>query len=379
MGLVCFKEGPQTVISADPTDQKDLVEDNEEVISQFPQQDEDGEKISLSHFIMLRNLGKGSYGKVMLVQHTVSLKLYAMKVLIKKSVKTLTQKKHVQTERKVLEITNHNFITKLHYAFQSQTKLYLIMEFVPGGELFYHLKLQGRMTEKKTKFYAAEILIGLDYLHKQNIIYRDLKPENILLDSEGHIKLCDFGLSKICYGNDMSAKTVCGTIEYIAPEVIIGQVYSKCCDWWTYGALLYDLLTGKPPFYRLSRKQIIEYATEKDIEIPQYLSEEATDLLKKLLKRNPRERLGLKRDAQEIYEHPFFKDVDFKKIGRKEIAPPVEMQNERPFKFFDQNLIRKCSVKDTPVNDFGKFQNYSNFTYDCDKLASEYNQLLITH
>ncbi|CAD8136863.1 unnamed protein product [Paramecium octaurelia] len=379
MGLVCFKEGPQAEISVDPTEKIDQVEDNEEVISQLPSKNEEGEKISLSHFIMLRNLGKGTYGKVKLVQHTVTQKLYAMKVLIKKSVRTLKQKRHVQTERNVLEMTNHNFITKLHYAFQTQTKLYLIMDFVPGGELFYHLKLQGRMNEKKTKFYAAEILIGLDYLHKQNIIYRDLKPENILLDSEGHIKLCDFGLSKICSGSDMFARTCCGTIEYIAPEIVIGQVYSKSCDWWTYGALLYDMLTGKPPFYKLTKKQIFEYATQKDIEIPEYLSEEAKDLLKKLLNKTPHERLGGQRDAQEIYEHPFFKDVDFQKIERKEIAPPVEMQNERPFKFFDQNLIRKCSVNDTPVNDFGKFQDYSNFTYNGDKLSSEYGQLLISH
>ncbi|CAD8047722.1 unnamed protein product [Paramecium primaurelia] len=378
MGLVCFKEGPQVVLGADPIEQRDEEEENEEVISEYPSQDENGKKISLNQFIMLRNLGKGSYGKVMLVQHTVSLKLYAMKVLIKKAVKTQTQKKHVQTERKVLEITNHTFITKLYYAFQTQTKLYLIMEFVSGGELFYHLKLKGRMTEKKMKFYAAEILIGLDYLHKQNIIYRDLKPENILLDSEGHIKLCDFGLSKICSWGDMYAKSICGTFEYIAPEIILEEIYTKSCDWWTYGALLYDMLTGKPPFYQLTKNQIKEYAIGKDIEIPNYLSEEAIDLLKKLLNRNPDKRLGGQRGAQEIYEHPFFKDVDFQKIERKEIEPPFEMQNERPFKFFDQNLIRKSSVNDTPVNELGRFQEFSNFTYNGDQLSSEYNQLLIT-
>ncbi|CAD8056077.1 unnamed protein product [Paramecium sonneborni] len=377
MGTVCLKERLQ--VEPNSIQKVDEKEEDEEVISEFPQEDEEGQEIQLSHFIMLRNLGKGSYGKVMLVQHRVSQKLYAMKVLIKSAVKTSSQKKHIQTERKVLEITNHNFITKLHYAFQSKTKLYLIMEFVSGGELFYHLKLKGRMTEKKMKFYAAEILVGLDYLHKENIIYRDLKPENILLDSDGHIKLCDFGLSKICSMGDMYAKSICGTFEYIAPEIILGEMYTKCCDWWTYGALLFDMLTGRPPFYQLSRKQIMEFATVKDIEIPSYLSEEAIDLLKNLLKRNPEERLGGQRDAQEIYEHPFFKDIDFQKIERKEIDPPYDLGNERPFKFFDQNLIRKSSVHDTPVTELGRFQDFSNFTYNGDKLSNECNKLLIIH
>ncbi|CAD8181455.1 unnamed protein product [Paramecium octaurelia] len=374
MGQVCIKEAKQQSEEAGEAMEKNEIKDSQQL---FPEEDNDKGRQQLNEFTILRHLGRGTNGKVMLVQHKPTQKQYAMKVVCKNKVQSLTQKKYIKTERKILEISDCSFITKLHYAFQTQTKLYFIIDYVSGGELFYHLKMNGKMSEKKVRFYAAEILLGLDYLHKENIIYRDLKPENILLDNEGHIKICDFGLCKLCTQGDNYAKSFCGTLEYLAPEVISGDMYSKVCDWWTYGVLLYVMLTGRLPFQNDSKKEMMKSILMEQFEIPNDLSEEAHDLLQKLLKKNPKERLGAIRDATEIQEHEFFKDIDFVKLERREIKPPF--YNDKPFQFFDQNLVRKSTIQDTPVNEFGKYQNFSNFTYKEDKMINEYNKLLIIH
>ncbi|CAD8094161.1 unnamed protein product [Paramecium sonneborni] len=371
MGSVCIKETEQ---QSGEAMEKNLIKDSQQL---FCRDDEDKGKQQLEEFSILRHLGRGTNGKVMLVQHKSTQQQYAMKVVCKNKIQTLNQKKYIKTERKILEISDCCFITKLHYAFQTQTKLYFIIEFVPGGELFYHLKKNGRMSEKKVKFYAAEILLGLDYLHKQNIIYRDLKPENILLDNEGHIKICDFGLCKLCTYGDNYAKSFCGTLEYLSPEIISGDMYSKVCDWWTYGVLLYVMLIGRLPFQNDNQKEIMKSILIEEFEIPDDISEEAQDLLKQLLKKNPQQRLGSVGDGKEIQKHDFFKDIDFVKLERREIKAPL--YNDKPFQFFDQNLVRKSTIQDTPVNEIGKYQNFSNFTYKEEKMMNEYNKLLIIH
>ena len=184
----------------------------------------------LDDFVQLKVIGKGSYGKVMLVRHEKSQAIYAMKMLRKENVVKRNQVQHTKTERNVLEAVSHPFIVGLHYAFQTPKKLYFVLEFCPGGELFYHLSRAGRFSEHRCRFYASEILEAIEYLHSLNIIYRDLKPENILLDGGGHVKITDFGLSKEGIDDNYSAKSMCGTPEYLAPEILDKRGHGKAAN-----------------------------------------------------------------------------------------------------------------------------------------------------
>lgn len=178
---------------------------------------------------------------------------------------------------------------KLHYAFQTPDKLYFIVDFLNGGELFTHLKKSKKFTEERTKFYAAQIVLALECLHNNNIIYRDLKPENILLDDMGYLKITDFGLSK---KGSKQTYTFCGTPEYLAPEIINGTGHDKPVDWWSLGGLLYEMLAGRPPFYSKNRREMFAMITDKPLVMRKEFSPEAKDLIEKLLERNIKRRLG---------------------------------------------------------------------------------------
>jgi serine/threonine protein kinase len=237
------------------------------------------------YFNFLNLLGQGNFGKVYLVEKKKTKELFAMKILNKKLIEQKKQKIHTMTERKVLEKSNSPFIAKLYYAFQTPKKLYMIMEYLSGGELFFHLSQQGVFSENRSRFYIAEIFLGLDYLHSRGIIYRDLKPENVLLDDEGHIKLTDFGLSKDGQ-EDPNSKTFtfCGTPEYLAPEIIKNQGYNKKVDYWSLGAVLYYMLSGAPPFYSRNKNEIFRKVLTRDIEPLYFLSRDGNELLLSLLK-----------------------------------------------------------------------------------------------
>eukprot|EP00744_Colponema_vietnamica_P007642 GILI01010975.1.p1 GENE.GILI01010975.1~~GILI01010975.1.p1 ORF type:complete len:345 (+),score=81.06 GILI01010975.1:98-1036(+) len=248
-----------------------------------------------------------------------------MKILKKEAIIARNQVAHTKTERNILQTIDHPFIVQLCFAFQTADKLYLVMDFLNGGELFYHLKKAGRFSEERAKFYAAEIVLALEYLHNLGIIYRDLKPENILLDSTGHIKLTDFGLSKNGIAGDMKTGTFCGTPEYLAPEILRGVGHNKAVDWWSLGALLYEMLTGVPPFYSRNRKQMFDNILRGTLMLKPYHSTEARSLLQGLLNRNASKRLGSgNEDAEEIKRHPFFRGVDFEKMQRREIPAPFK-------------------------------------------------------
>jgi len=209
----------------------------------------------------------------------------------------------------------------MHYAFQTETKLYFIIDFMNGGELFTYLKREKRFEEKRVKIYAAELVEAISYLHSQGIVYRDLKPENILLDSLGHLKMTDFGLSKIIDRNT-TTESFCGTPEYIAPEIIMQQGHDFRADWYSLGALMYEMLTGKPPHYNKNKTKLMTDATETDAEMKPYFSEDVNDLLSKLLARDPKQRLGTfvegaYDDAEEIRSHPFFFDIDWELVKHK--------------------------------------------------------------
>merc|ERR1719487_2669676 len=234
----------------------------------------------LDDFILMKVVGKGSYGKVMLVKHKDdSSRVYAMKMLRKENVIKRNQVEHTKTERNVLETVSHPFIVSLHYAFQTPKKLYIVLEYCAGGELFFHLSRAGRFSEGRCKLYAAEILLALEYLHSLSIIYRDLKPENLLLDADGHAKITDFGLSKQGIEDNVSARTMCGTPEYLAPEIISKTGHGRAVDWYSLGAIMYEMLTGLPPFYTQDREKLFRRIQAEELRYPSYIGAVTKHLL----------------------------------------------------------------------------------------------------
>ncbi|XP_060640473.1 ribosomal protein S6 kinase alpha-1 isoform X1 [Anolis sagrei] len=313
---------------------------------------EGSEKADQSHFELLKVLGQGSFGKVFLVRKITPPdkgQLYAMKVLKKATLK-VRDRVRTKMERDILVEVNHPFIVKLHYAFQTEGKLYLILDFLRGGDLFMRLSKEVMFTEEDVKFYLAELALGLGHLHRLGIVYRDLKPENILLDDEGHIKLTDFGLSKEAIDHEKKAYSFCGTVEYMAPEVVNRQGHTQSADWWSYGVLMFEMLTGALPFQGKDRKETMTLILKAKLGMPQFLSAEAQSLLRSLFKRNPANRLGSGPDGvEEIKRHPFYSTIDWNKLFRREIKPPFKPAVGRPDDtfYFDKEFTSR-TPKDSP-------------------------------
>lgn len=286
-------------------------------------------KITSTDFEPLRCLGKGTFGTVLLVKQQTTGRLYAQKQFKKASLtvhKRLVEQ--TKTERKILEDVNrHPFVVKLFYAFQDHEKLYLILEYAQGGELFTHLAQERMFTEQVASFYMAEMVLALEHLHRNlGVIYRDLKPENCLLDAEGHLLLTDFGLSKVAVDENDRCNSILGTVEYMAPEVILGQKYGMAVDWWSFGALGFDLLTGSPPFQGQNHNKIKERIVKQKLAMPYYLSPDSKDLLTRLLRKEPNKRLGtnMPKDMLTIKKHRFFRNIDWKKLAAREVEPPIQ-------------------------------------------------------
>ncbi|PSN67144.1 hypothetical protein BS50DRAFT_383594 [Corynespora cassiicola Philippines] len=286
-------------------------------------------KMTAEDFQPLACLGKGSYGTVLLVKQRSTGRLFAQKQFKKASI-TVHKKliEQTKTERAILESVNrHPFIVNLYYAFQDHEKLYLILEYAQGGELFHHLATERMFSEDVAAFYMAEMVLALDHLHRNvGVVYRDLKPENCLLDSEGHLLLTDFGLSKVAVDEDDKCRSFLGTVEYMAPEVIQGSEYGMAVDWWSLGALGYDLLTGSPPFSGNNNAKIQEKILKQKLVLPYYLSQDAKDLLTRLLRKEPKKRLGanMPKDLQIIKAHRFFRKINWKKLEARELEPPIQ-------------------------------------------------------
>ncbi|KAI9748986.1 MAG: serine/threonine protein kinase psk1 [Lichina confinis] len=289
--------------------------------------DEINRKMSAADFEPLRCLGKGTFGTVILVRHIATGRLYAQKQFRKASL-TVHKKliEQTKTERTILESVNsHPFVVKLYYAFQDHEKLYLILEYAQGGELFTHLVVERMFSEDVAAFYMAEVILALEHLHRNvGIVYRDLKPENVLLDSDGHVLLTDFGLSKVAVDGgdpDRRCRSILGTVEYMAPEVVQGKSYGTAVDWWSLGALGFDLMTGSPPFRGGNHAKIQEKIVKQKLALPYYLSPDAKDLLTRLLRKDPRKRLG--RDLAALKKHRFFRKIDWVKLERRDVRPPI--------------------------------------------------------
>lgn len=298
-------------------------------------------KMTAEDFTPIKCLGDGAFGTVLLVRQNATGKLFAQKQLTKAFLRVHKKRvENTKSERTILELVNrHPFVVNLYYAFQDHEKLYLILQYASGGELFRHLEIEKFLSEETAAFYIAEIILALEYLHETvGVIYRDLKPENCLLDAEGHLLLTDFGLSKVAVedastpGGSRCNSLGVGTIEYMAPEIIrgsdensYGPGYGKACDWWSLGAMACDLMTGKPPFGGGNWTKIQQNIMHQKLNLPYFLSPDAKDLLTRLLRKEPRKRLGVgKGDINILKKHRFFKKIDWAKLEARQLEPPIK-------------------------------------------------------
>lgn len=324
--------------------------------------------LSINDFDLLKVIGKGSFGKVMQVVKKDTKQIYALKTLRKQHIISRMEVTHTLAERTVLSRINNPFIVPLKFSFQLPEKLYLVLSFINGGELFWHLLRESKFSMDRSRFYIAELLTALESLHEMNIIYRDLKPENILLDYQGHIALCDFGLCKLNMADDDKTNTFCGTPEYLAPELLLNQGYTRLVDWWTLGTLLYEMLTGLPPFYDEDTPTMYRKILQNELKFP--LSLEGTDvqdLLIKLLQKDPSKRMN---NSTDIKNHKFFKDIDWNKLLNKSYLPPFKpnVENLLDTSNFDQDFTNE-QPQDSVVDDFlseSVQKQFGGWTYNGD-------------
>ncbi|XP_067011381.1 RAC serine/threonine-protein kinase isoform X2 [Anabrus simplex] len=312
-------------------------------------------KVTLENFEFLKVLGKGTFGKVILCREKATGHLYAIKILKKEVIIQKDEVAHTLTENRVLRTTNHPFLISLKYSFQTADRLCFVMEYVNGGELFFHLSRERVFSEDRTRFYGAEIISALGYLHEEGIIYRDLKLENLLLDKDGHIKIADFGLCKedITYGR--TTKTFCGTPEYLAPEVLEDNDYGRAVDWWGIGVVMYEMMCGRLPFYNRDHDVLFTLILMEEVKFPRTISNEAKDMLGGLLIKDPNQRLGGgPDDAKEIMQHPFFSSINWNDLQQKKIPPPFKPQvtSDTDTRYFDSEFTGE-SVELTPPEHAG--------------------------
>mmetsp|Transcript_15038 Transcript_15038/g.21077 ORF Transcript_15038/g.21077 Transcript_15038/m.21077 type:complete len:1067 (+) Transcript_15038:189-3389(+) len=330
-------------------------------------------KTCLADFTLHSVVGRGSYGKVFLVRHNKLKTLFAMKVLRKEEIVKRDVVDNIQLERKVLETVDHPFLVALRYAFQTPNKLYMVMDYIPGGELFSLLSNHHELSAKDTRFYAAELVVALEHLHKLNIIYRDLKPENILLHADGHIALTDFGFAKTDIDTDSKTRSFCGTIDYMAPEVIQKTGHGQGADWWALGVVLYEVSVGRMPFDGSNRKATQYSICHHKLRFPRFFDFEMRLLLQGLLRRNIKKRLGSgTRGAEDIKNHEFFVGVRWDIVDKKGLTPPFipKLKNSTDVSNFDPEFTREPVVDSDseypdPANAGSDHPSYfKGFSYD---------------
>ncbi|WCJ36008.1 protein-serine kinase 1 [Euphorbia peplus] len=328
-------------------------------------------KISPTDFDILRVVGQGAFGKVFQVRKKGSHfggnhddGIYAMKVMRKD---TIIKKNHVdymKAERDILSKLSHPFIVQLRYSFQTKSKLYLILDFVNGGHLFYHLYRQGIFSEDQARVYTAEIVSAVSHLHKCGIVHRDLKPENILMDPDGHVMITDFGLAKEIDESSRS-NSMCGTTEYMAPEILLSKGHNKDADWWSVGILLFEMLTGQPPFAHKDRKKLQERIIKEKVKLPPRLTSEAHSLLRGLLEKDPARRLGSgPSGGDEVKRHKWFRLINWKKLEARELEPKFtpDVSGKDCTANFDQCWTR-MPADDSPAATPTAGEHFQGYTY----------------
>ena len=300
--------------------------------------------VKLEDFKVLKVIGRGSFGKVCLVEYLPTHETFAMKSLKKDLLIEQEQIENTLLEKEILQTIDYPLLCGLVFCFQTEERIYFVMPFLSGGELFQHLRKFRTFDEDKVRFYGAQIALALEYLHSKGIVYRDLKPENILMDEDGYLKLADFGMAKKLK-EDEKAMSFCGTPEYLAPEIITMEGHDKMADWWSFGILLFEMLCGLPPFYVENLDKMYDMIKNNPVKFPKRisLSEDAKDIIKKLLEKNPKKRLGAHNGIEEIKKHPFFASIDFDLIVEKKIKAPFipELANDTDVQYFDEEFTNE--------------------------------------
>ena len=361
----CAKKKPEQLIEKNNT--QDENKESSELVTV---------KLSYQDFEPLKLIGTGSFGKVLLVKYNSNNNLYAMKVLNKSQIKLKKQEENTKNERDLMVKLNNPFILSIKFAFQDESKLYIVSEFLQGGDLFYHLHHSTiNLTEEVAKFYIIELILGLEFLHQNNVIFRDLKPENILLDSEGHIRISDFGLSKILENSRDKAYTLCGTLKYLAPEILKNKGYEKSVDWWSLGCIFYEMLMGHLPF-KINGNVIDPEVFEEKIKFNDNMNPLLVDLISQLLSVNPKKRIGYgDSDAKKIKEHQYFSDVDWNKYLNKEIEPPFvpKLDGDMDLRYFDKSFTDEPVNSDraTIMSGSNRTSEYNGFTYMAQSIGKD--------
>mmetsp|Transcript_3043 Transcript_3043/g.10694 ORF Transcript_3043/g.10694 Transcript_3043/m.10694 type:complete len:367 (+) Transcript_3043:73-1173(+) len=325
---------------------------------------------SLDQFHVQETLGTGTFGRVRLCQHKKEGQYFALKILKKNEIIRLKQVEHILSEKMILAQVDHPFVVNLFATYKDEKNLYMLMEYVPGGEIFSHLRRAGRFTNDTTRFFSGSIVLAIQYLHGKDIVYRDLKPENILLDKDGHIKITDFGLAKANVADNSSAHTFCGTPEYLAPEILSGKGHGRAVDWWSLGTLMFEMLSGLPPYYDQNVNTMYRKILQDPLTFPPFFSAKAKDILGKLLNRSPEQRLGSgPTDAEELKTHPFFDAMDWQALLDRRVVPEFKpkVQGDLDANNFDPCFTAE-PAQDTPKEGSALTgaQEFDGFTFVAD-------------
>ncbi|XP_021946970.1 cAMP-dependent protein kinase catalytic subunit PRKX [Folsomia candida] len=275
----------------------------------------------LDNLELLKTIGTGTFGRVVLVQEKDSLEFSALKILALPDLIRLKQVDHVKNEKNILQAVHHPFIVNMTWHGKDEFNIYMMFDYVCGGELFSYLRSAGKFPSSTCAFYAAEIVLALEYLHSKSVVYRDLKPENVLIDRDGHLKLTDFGFAKFLKNRTW---TLCGTPEYLAPEIIQSKGHNKAVDWWALGVLIYEMHCGYAPFFDDNNFSTYEKILEAKIDWPKWINPVGKDLMKKLLVPDRFKRLGsMKNGVDDIKKHRWFRDFDWDDVLNRRLPPPI--------------------------------------------------------
>ncbi|XP_017767654.1 PREDICTED: protein kinase C [Eufriesea mexicana] len=356
----CQSGQPPTAITVTdpiPTDNSQPVQNTEETLviateNAVPASENEIRKFGIEDFNFIKVLGKGSFGKVMLVERKTNPdEVYAVKILRKDVIIQDDDVDCTMTEKRILTLAaKHPFLTAIHSCFQTNDRLFFVMEYVNGGDLMFHIQRARRFDEARARFYAAEVTLALQFLHRHHIIYRDLKLDNIILDHEGHCKLADFGMCKegIIEGKTTTT-TFCGTPDYIAPEILQELQYGASVDWWALGVLMYEMMAGQPPFEADNEEDLFESISRDDVLYPIWISKEAVSILKGFMTKNPAKRLGCvaaNGGENAIRVHPFFQEIDWEALEARKVKPPIrpKTKSKKDVMNFDTEFTKEDPV-----------------------------------